>query len=239
MHYGITTELLPLQQVLRVCQLCAGDLLGKLYYWLSNETSMLDQSWCAWNRKCAYLILTSQLKKLGTTIELDPKGYKITCQAFGLHRSPAEYSTMGHIVLDLTCHAYQPKSRERSTHPKKQVTFPLTEKKSVYPVHLPEPDEDDDDKSFVRSDRTADSEDEDDKPLVQPSSWKELVKEKRESAAERTVPAQLRRRKRTSSLTRPICATGTGCARKLAWAIWRRLDIGQKSWRWSFSQNLK
>ena len=41
---------LPLQQVLCVCQLCDGDLLGKLYYSLSNETSMFDQSWCAWNR---------------------------------------------------------------------------------------------------------------------------------------------------------------------------------------------
>ena len=49
-----------------------------------------------------------QMKNLGMTIELDPKGDQITCPAFGLYSSPVEYSTMGHIVLDLTCLAYQP-----------------------------------------------------------------------------------------------------------------------------------
>ena len=63
------------------------------------------------------------------TIELDPKGDKITCPAFGLYSSPAEYSTMGHIVLDLTSLAYQPKSRERSAHPKIDVTFALSQQK--------------------------------------------------------------------------------------------------------------
>ena len=55
------------------------------------------------------LILFSlpQMKKLVTTIELDPKGDKISCPAFGLYSSPAEYSTMGHIVLDLSSLAYQ------------------------------------------------------------------------------------------------------------------------------------
>ena len=66
-----------------------------------------------------------QINKLGITIELDPKGDKITCPAFGLYSSPAEHSTMGHIVLDLTSLAYQPTtiSRERSGHPKRHVTF--------------------------------------------------------------------------------------------------------------------
>ena len=50
----------------------------------------------------AHLVFLSQMKKLGTTAELDPKGDKITCPAFGLYSSPAEHSTMGHIVLDLT-----------------------------------------------------------------------------------------------------------------------------------------
>ena len=35
-----------------------------------------------------------QMKHLGMTIELDPKGDKITCPSFGLYSSPAEYSTM-------------------------------------------------------------------------------------------------------------------------------------------------
>ena len=74
------------------------------------------------------------------TVELDPKGDKITCPASGLHSSPAEYSTIGHIVVDSTSLTYQPKSRERSTHPKRHVTFALADKKSVYPVHSPELD---------------------------------------------------------------------------------------------------
>ena len=48
------------------------------------------------------LFSLSQEKNLGTTIELDPKGDKMTCSAFGLYASPAECSAMGHIVLDLT-----------------------------------------------------------------------------------------------------------------------------------------
>ena len=39
---------------------------------------------------------------------------------FGLFSSPAEYSTMGHVVLDLTSLTYQPTtdSSDRSGHPK-------------------------------------------------------------------------------------------------------------------------
>ena len=69
-----------------------------------------------------------QMKNLGMANELDPKGDKITCQAFGLHSSLAEYSAKEHIVLDLTSLAYHPKSRERSVHPKRHVTFALTDK---------------------------------------------------------------------------------------------------------------
>ena len=49
----------------------------------------------------------SQMKNLGMTIELDPKGDKIRCPAFCLHSSRAEYSTVGRAVLDLTNLAYQ------------------------------------------------------------------------------------------------------------------------------------
>ena len=78
------------------------------------------------------------MKNLGMTIELDPKGDKITCPAVGLHSSPAEYSTMGHVVLDWRSLAYQPKSSERSPHPKRHVTFALSEQKSAYPAHARE-----------------------------------------------------------------------------------------------------
>ena len=139
------------------------------------------------------LFSVSQMKNWGMTIELDPKGDKITCPALGLYSSPAEYSTMGHIVLDLTSLAYQPKSRERSARPRKHVTFALSEQKSAHPAHTRELDEDEDNKPLVRPDRTAVSEDEDDKHLVQPASREESVR--RASVAERIVPAQLRRRK--------------------------------------------
>ena len=54
-----------------------------------------------------------QTENLGTTIDLDPKRDKITCPAFGLYSSPAEHSTMGHIVLELTSLAYQPTTKSR------------------------------------------------------------------------------------------------------------------------------
>ena len=95
-------------------------------------------------------------------------------------------------MLDLTSLAYQPKSHERSGRLKKHVTFALSKQTIAYPARTRELDEDEDDKPLVRPDRIAVSEDEDDKPLVQPASREEPVK--RESAAERRVPAQLRRR---------------------------------------------
>ena len=70
------------------------------------------------------LFLPSQMKNLGTTVELDPKVDKITCPSFGLY-------IMGHVVLDLTSLAYQPptKSREQPAHPKRHVTFAMSERK--------------------------------------------------------------------------------------------------------------
>ena len=72
-----------------------------------------------------------RMKNLGMTIELDPKGDNITFPAFRLYSSPAEYSTTGHILLDATSLAYQPttKSRERSGHPRRHVTFAMSERK--------------------------------------------------------------------------------------------------------------
>ena len=133
-----------------------------------------------------------------------------------MYSSPAEYSTIGHIVFDLMSLAYQPKSRERSAHPKRHVTFALSEQKKAYPAHTRERDEDEDDEPLVSPDHIAVSEVEDDQPLVQLASRKEPVEEKRDSAAERRTPAQLRRRKRTSSLARSVCHTGTRRVRKFA-----------------------
>ena len=101
------------------------------------------------------------------TIELDPKGDKITCPASGLCSSPAEHSTLGHNLLDLTNLAYQPttKSRQQSGHQKRHVTSAMSERRPAYPAHTPDMDEDKDD---------------DDKPLVRPASREEAAKEKRD-----------------------------------------------------------
>ena len=113
----------------------------------------------------------SQMKNLGTTIELDPQGDKMTCPPFGLYSSPAEHSTMGHVVLDLTNLAYQPttKSCEQPGHPKRHVTFAMLERRPAYPAHAPDMDEDEDE-----------DEGEDDKTHVRPASRKELAEEKRD-----------------------------------------------------------
>ena len=74
----------------------------------------------------------SQIKNLGATFELDPKGDKITCPAFCLHSSPAENSQMGHVVLDLMNLAYQPatKWREQPGHPKRHAIFAMSMRKT-------------------------------------------------------------------------------------------------------------
>ena len=83
------------------------------------------------------------------------------------------------------------------------------------PAHTPELDEDEDDQLVVRSDCNADSEDKDDKPLVRSTTTKEPVEEKRESVTGRRIKRQVRRKKRTASLARPTCHTGTRRVRKL------------------------
>ena len=117
------------------------------------------------------LFSLSQMKNLGATTELDPKGDKITCLAFGLYSSPTEYSTMGHIVLDLANLAYQPttKSSEQPGHPKRHVTFAMSQQKPACPAHAPDMHEDEDD---------------DDKPLVRPGSRKEPAEGRRDPATD-------------------------------------------------------
>ena len=84
------------------------------------------------------------------TIERNSEGDKITCPAFRLYSSPVKYSTMGHIVLDLTSLACQPNSRERSARPTKHVSFALLQPKLAYPAHLQELGDDKDDKPLFR-----------------------------------------------------------------------------------------
>ena len=93
------------------------------------------------------------MKNLGTTIELDPKGDKITCPAFGLYSSPAEYSTMGHIFP-------RPSRVSNLVTRRDMLAFAMSERRPAYPAHAPDMREDED-------------EDEDDKPLVRPASRKE------------------------------------------------------------------
>ena len=99
------------------------------------------------------------------------RGDKITWPAFGLYSSPAEDSTVGHVVLDVTGLAHQPKSRERPTHPKRHVTFVLTVKNAWI--------------QFTHQNLEK----------IQPEPRTELIKEKRELVAERSMPTPLRKRK--------------------------------------------
>ena len=98
-------------------------------------------------------------------------------------------------MLDLASLSYRPKSRERSARPTKHVTFDLSQRKSAYPARTQELDDDEDDKPFVRPDRTTVSEQEveDDKSVVQPASKEKVLK--RESSSIRRTPTPLRRRK--------------------------------------------
>ena len=115
------------------------------------------------------LFSLSQMKNLGTTIELDPEANQITFPAFGMYSFPAEYSTIGHLVL--TNLAYQPTttSREQPGHPKRHVTFAMSQRKPAYPAHAPDMHED---------------EDEDDKPFVRPASRKEPAEKRLDPATD-------------------------------------------------------
>ena len=74
---------------------------------------VLPRLMCLRQVTCPSCFPLPQTENLGTTNDLDPKRDKITCPAFGLYSSPAEHSTMGHIVLELTSLAYQPTTKSR------------------------------------------------------------------------------------------------------------------------------
>ena len=99
---------------------------------------------------------------------------------------------MGHIVLDLTSLAYQPKSRERSGRPTRDVTFALSQRKSAYPARAQELDVDEDERPLVGPDNitVSEEEDEDDKLFVQfPPALR------RASSSIRRIPTPLRKEK--------------------------------------------
>ena len=104
------------------------------------------------------LFSLSQMKNFGTTIELDPKGDKITCPAFGLCSSPAEHSAMGHCVgIDESCVSANDQVAWATRSPKETCNL----------CHVRA-------KTNISSSCT---EDEDDQPLVRPASRKEPAKE--------------------------------------------------------------
>ena len=68
---------------------------------------------------------------------------------------------MGHVVLDLTSLAYQPKTKscERSAHRKRHVTFALSEQKQAYPAHFQGIHEGEDDGPLAQPDQSVVSDD--------------------------------------------------------------------------------
>ena len=127
LYYGITTESCPCNKSSVFAHSETGTSLERCIIHFPTTPPCSTRVDVLETGNVPILFSLSQMKISGKTIELDPRGDKITCPAFGLCSSPAENSTMGHIVLDLTCLAYQPKLRERFTHPKRHVTFALSE----------------------------------------------------------------------------------------------------------------
>ena len=115
LHYGMTTEFYSCNSPLCLPTL-RQKLVGKVVLFIfRHHLHVLPELTCLRRATCqSYSPFLTKKKSLGMTIQLDPKGDTITCPSFGMDSSPAEYFTMGHIVLDLTSLAYQPKSRERS-----------------------------------------------------------------------------------------------------------------------------
>ena len=81
------------------------------------------QSWSAWDGRRAFLILPFSDEEFGYDCWTVSDKRR---QNYMSNSSPAEYSTMGQLVLDWTSLAYQPKSRERFARLKKHVTFSLS-----------------------------------------------------------------------------------------------------------------
>ena len=153
LYHGISTEFCRCNKSI-VFANSETNLFGKLFFHIPTTPPCSTRFDVLETGDVPILFFLSQMKNLGTTVELDPQGDKITCPAFGFYSSPAEFSTMGHIVWDLLSLAYQPKSRERIAHPKRHVTLTLSEQKAAYPAHTRESDEDDDDEPLVCPDRT-------------------------------------------------------------------------------------
>ena len=215
------------------CQLWGRNLFGKLYYSFSDNTSVFYQSWSAWDERRAFLILPFSDEEFGYDYWTVSKRR----QNYMSNSSPAEYSTMGQLVLDLTSLAYQPKSRERFARLKKHVTFSLSNQNSA--------------KSLTRTGRkgrwyTSCSS----RPYCRfwRRRWsasgatciKEWTSDRKAWICRGTQSAcTVTKKKRISSLARPIYYTGARCVRKLARAIRRSLDFGQQSRRWSSPQHHK
>ena len=127
---------------------------------------------------------------------------------------------MGRIVLDLTRLA-------RYGLPRRHVIFAMSERKPAYPAHTQDTHEDEDEGPFAQPDKSVVSDGGDDQPLVQPASRREPAEERRDPATHNGDLATLvppkttssctsAKKKRTSSLARPICHTRTRGVRGLA-----------------------
>ena len=121
LYSGITTEFCTCNRSFCVCQLWDRNLSGKLHYSLSDNTAMcyLPEFMCLrWATCPSYSLFLRWRIWVWPLNWIQRKIQLLTCTLLQSN-SP----TMGHVVLDLTSLAYQPKSRERSARPTKLVTF--------------------------------------------------------------------------------------------------------------------
>ena len=108
LYYGITTEFCRCNKSLSCLPNLRRRPVGKVVLSIFRQHLCVQPEWTFLRTgDVPVLFSLPEMKNLEMTIELDPKGDKITCPAFGMYSYPDEYSTVGHIVLDLTSLAYQ------------------------------------------------------------------------------------------------------------------------------------
>ena len=133
--------ILPLQQIF-CSKTLTQKLAGKVASFAFQQHHHV-QPWLMCLRQVMFFFkMFPQMRNLGATIELDPQGDKVACPAFGLSSSPAEYSTLGLVLLGLTSLTNQPttKSSDGLVTQRRHVSFAMSEREraiQIQPLECP------------------------------------------------------------------------------------------------------